>query len=601
VFVYTVRLITLGLLHKAVIFPKIPLIFSWLERSVFMVEHSNAKAKAVKDLRAERDRFVALAFCWADILIEIDGAGNIVFTGGVLDLIVGKNAKEMIGQSIYNIIDASDVDYFKQLLKIAGESGRIDNVAIRLKGKAGATSPLPLVGYKLADLGNHVFIAMQLGPGVAGRSSQGSHNEDHLLDTASFAEMAKEALAENENNQMTLIDLPGLSTLEDRLDKVGQKNLNTTISSYLRANSANADGAAKLEEGKFGLVHDKNLDVDALNQQLAEITKVLDPTGQGSEVASATIDPKETGISEEDLGRALVFAINNFQQSTDGVVTLEALSNNLNTLVDEARESAEMFQRAVQSQDFRLVFQPIVDLQSGDIHHYEALARFQGKHGSSPYKYITFAEQTGMISAFDIEVAKKAIYWLENEDHAKSSIAVNVSGQSVTNLSYINELMDILVKKPWLKNRLIFEITESARVEDLDEANSFIQNLRRKGFEVCLDDFGAGAASFQYLSTMEVDVVKLDGVAVRNAEAAAKGKAFMKALANLCRDLKVHTIAEMIDNPRSLEFCRDCGVDYVQGYLFGKPEETVYQHKSALAAKYGQIMSDYSKRSYALP
>ncbi|MCB2107988.1 MAG: EAL domain-containing protein, partial [Rhodobacteraceae bacterium] len=84
-------------------------------------------------------------------------------------------------------------------------------------------------------------------------------------------------------------------------------------------------------------------------------------------------------------------------------------------------------------------------------------------------------------------------------------------------------------------------------------------------------------ASFQYLSVLEVDVVKLDGSAVKNAQAAPKGRAFLRALTTLCKTMKVETIAEMVDSRETLEFVRDCGVEYVQGFLFGKPDPDPWQ------------------------
>ncbi|MBL4719665.1 MAG: EAL domain-containing protein [Alphaproteobacteria bacterium] len=121
----------------------------------------------------------------------------------------------------------------------------------------------------------------------------------------------------------------------------------------------------------------------------------------------------------------------------------------------------------------------------------------------------------------------------------------------------------------------MFEITESAHMSDLDSANKFIQKVRKNGYRVCLDDFGAGSASFQYLSVLEVDIVKLDGSAVRNAQVAAKGRAFFSALTSLCHNLDVETVAEMIETPESLAFVRECGVQTVQGFLFGRPSENV--------------------------
>jgi EAL domain-containing protein (putative c-di-GMP-specific phosphodiesterase class I) len=121
----------------------------------------------------------------------------------------------------------------------------------------------------------------------------------------------------------------------------------------------------------------------------------------------------------------------------------------------------------------------------------------------------------------------------------------------------------------------LLEITESAHMTDLAAANEFIQKLRGEGFPVCLDDFGAGAANFQCLSSMEVGVVKLDGSAVRNAQKARKGKAFLKPLVSLCRELGVESIAEMVAAEKGLKFIHECGVQYVQVYLFGKPNKEI--------------------------
>ncbi|MEE3500360.1 EAL domain-containing protein [Acidiphilium acidophilum] len=160
-------------------------------------------------------------------------------------------------------------------------------------------------------------------------------------------------------------------------------------------------------------------------------------------------------------------------------------------------------------------------------------------------------------------------------NNARERIAVNVSGYSIEQAAYTEALLNLLAENDWLRGRLMFEITESARIANLETADRFIQALRQRGFQVSLDDFGAGAASFQYLSVLDVDVVKLDGSAVRNAQKAQKGRAFLSALTELCRRMGIETIAEMVDTPETLQFVRDCGCNYVQGYLFGRPTKEI--------------------------
>jgi EAL domain-containing protein (putative c-di-GMP-specific phosphodiesterase class I) len=145
----------------------------------------------------------------------------------------------------------------------------------------------------------------------------------------------------------------------------------------------------------------------------------------------------------------------------------------------------------------------------------------------------------------------------------------------VNSAAYGADLDHMLGENSWLRDRLMFEITESSRIDDLRAANQFVLKLRSSGYAVCLDDFGAGAANFQYLASLDVDIVKLDGAAVRCAQRSAKGMAFLKALVGLCRELGIGTVIEMVDSPASLQFARACGANYVQGYLFGKPHADI--------------------------
>ncbi|MFT5540251.1 MAG: EAL domain-containing protein (putative c-di-GMP-specific phosphodiesterase class I) [Alphaproteobacteria bacterium] len=150
-------------------------------------------------------------------------------------------------------------------------------------------------------------------------------------------------------------------------------------------------------------------------------------------------------------------------------------------------------------------------------------------------------------------------------------VAVNLSGTSIASKPFVMKLHKLLAQYAGFAGSLIFEITESAKIRDLEKVNATVQSLRRAGHKVCLDDFGAGAAAFQYLRDLEVDVVKIDGAYVKGALKTEKGMAFLRAMAGLCNDLGITTIAEMVEDQQSRQFLRDCGVGYGQGYLFGRP------------------------------
>ncbi len=553
-----------------------------------MVAMAKSELETVKErqLKAERDRFVALAFCWAEFLFELDAEGTIVFAVGATAPALGKQAHELIGRSFADIVTEKDRFLAEQLLGVARKRGRIENVSVHLEGLRGMTPPLDFAGYCLEDLDSHFFLAFKTGTPTAVVKGSGPvirDVESGLFDGESFEEIATQRVEQmqeaGQDVKVTMVAMPEMGELAERLDEDAEHTLMTSVGACLKANSANGDSAARLADDKFSLIHDAETDIDEIKGQIAELTRRADPEGKGIEVKAATVDMNDTGVSPADMARGLVYTINKFREQEGTDFDLTALSTNIGALAAEAADWMENFRSVVSGAAFDVAFQPIIDCKTGEIHHYEALARFKVEGGGdeSPYRHITFAEETGMIHEFDIAMATKVVEWLGKQPRNtnKYRLAVNISGHSVGTLSYVTALHRLLKDNEWVSDKIMFEITESARMSDLQSADEFIQSLRTEGFHVCLDDFGAGAASFQYLSTLDVDVVKLDGSAVRNAMSVPKGRAFLSALTELCRKLGVETIAEMIDDPRGLDFVRQCGVDYVQGYLFGKPSKNI--------------------------
>lgn len=534
-------------------------------------------------LRSERDRFVALSFCWADLLFELDGQHRIVFAAGPTGPLLGRTPEQLKGTPFLDITAGPDRPLGVQALKLADRQGRINRIALRLQGAHGMTPSLAVAGYRLDQVSNHFFIAMRAGagPNEIGPSSSGGGGGSTLLDAKNFAGAAARQVQKIRESggdaKVTLVSLNGYSELKGRLDAASQASLAGTVEACLRANSAGGDGAAQVDGDKFTLVHEAGIDIAEVEREIADAARDVDPEHKGVEVETATIDT-DAEISEEDMAKSLIYVVNRFRE-TQGGFTLESLSTNLTTLFSEAAGEVDSFRKTVADRSFDLAFQPIIQVHSGEVHHFEALTRFRGGRsaGGSPYEQITFAEETGLISEFDIAIVHKAVEWLSRwpRNTTRYRIAVNISGFSVGVPAYIEELHRVLRENSWIQDKLLFEITESSRMADLDSANMFIQGLRKNGYHVCLDDFGAGAASFQYLSALDVDVVKLDGSAIRNALKGVKGRAFLTALTNLCRSLGVETIAEMIDSETGLKFVRTCGVDYVQGFLFGEPSKDI--------------------------
>lgn len=306
----------------------------------------------------------------------------------------------------------------------------------------------------------------------------------------------------------------------------------------------------------------------AVERVLDKVLSCLDSEDGGPATGKAD-------VNDEEMTKGILFALRSLIEQ-GGSLDRATLAESVGDVVGEALDTVRAFKDTVARRAFNVVFQPIVDIHRGEVHHYEALCRFDGS-AASPFKAISFAEQAGLVHEFDLAMVSMVVDRMRAARAAGDDlrVAVNVSGYSIGVPAYLDGLLHLLNANRWTQGRLSFEITESSRMSELDSANEFIQALRRLGHPVCLDDFGAGAASFQYLSVLDVDVVKIDGSAIANARSADKGEALLSALTELCRRIGVATVAEMVEDADCLAFCRDCGCDFAQGYLFGKPAANV--------------------------
>jgi len=358
------------------------------------------------------------------------------------------------------------------------------------------------------------------------------------------------------------------------------------VGEILGQHSLGGDTTGRIGGEEFSLVHSADVDTSDISQQITNATKDLTPEGISLDSDIQTVSGDSQGLSEDQLAKALVYTMKSFDKGEE-LDPNASLAGTLESGMEETMKTIDVFKRVCLTRDFDLVFMPICSLSDGQVHHAEALTRFRGDLGlsGSPFEMITMAEEMGMISDFDLAVGQKAISMITQNVASSGGIppiAVNVSGHSISDPHFVEEFRQLIVKASNVAKLLSIEITESSEITDLEQVNSYIQEFRESGFEVALDDFGAGAASFDYLNSFDVDVIKFDGPVVKRAAGTEKGKAFLAAMATLCRQLGIKTIAEMVEDEDMKNFLEECGIDYGQGWHFGKPSPDMpklYQRK----------------------
>ena len=142
---------------------------------------------------------------------------------------------------------------------------------------------------------------------------------------------------------------------------------------------------------------------------------------------------------------------------------------------------------------------------------------------------------------------------------------------------FVETLLDLMRQFPENRNKPLFEITESTQITDLDGVNGAVRRLQEQGCQVCLDDFGAGTASFQYLQAIQVDFVKIDGAYVGRMLTSERDRLLIRNLSQLCHELGVGTIAEFVETHEQADLLNELGVQFGQGYFFGRPDFSANQ------------------------
>ena len=538
----------------------------------------------IESLKRERDRFVALAFCAADVLLEADKDCTITYAAGATVAVTGYSNDDITGDSLLQIIAPDDRPILRELIRGMSVGKRLHPVPIRLIGPKGLTPRLLLTGYVLPNLPDSLFFALR--PWTEGNAGDDKSNgnrdrESGLIKTEAFLDEAggriEDAKAKNEDVEVTMLRLENFADVGKSLDPKAREQLLKTIGACLRVSAAPGDAVARFDTENYGLIHAADADIDDLKSRIEGHLNAAAPAGKKVAVAAGTVSAEVASVDKGDFVRALHYTIKEFCDSDSASDAIGNLSDNLHKHVEQASRKMSNFRDIVSEANFDIAFQPIVDLQTGKIVHFEALARFGGGSDRSPYELITFAENTGLICDFDYAMCQKLLDWLSQANRLgqRFRVAMNLSGNSVANRAFLKELQSLLAQHAKIRDHLIIEITESARIKDLRQANAFIQKLRKAGHKVCLDDFGAGAAALRYLHDLDVDIVKIDGQYIQGALAGGKNKAFLKAIAGLCAELSIETVAEMVENEKTVEVVRHCGIGFAQGYFFGKPSTEI--------------------------
>ena len=240
----------------------------------------------------------------------------------------------------------------------------------------------------------------------------------------------------------------------------------------------------------------------------------------------------------------------------------------------EAKKNMEIIKMVkIALDNYKIVsyFQPIINNKTKEIEKYESLVRLVDENGRvvSPFTFLDVSKKGNYYNKITHRVLENSFKML---NHITTKISINLSSLDIEKTDTQDKLFALLNEYEEHNSRIIFEILEDEDVKDFNVIKRFIKKVKKMGVQIAIDDFGAGYSNFERLLTFEPDILKIDGSLVKNIVKDKYSKDLIETIVSFAKKQGIQTVAEFVENEEIFNILHSIGVDYSQGYYFGKPE-----------------------------
>lgn len=391
-----------------------------------------------------------------------------------------------------------------------------------------------------------------------------------------FAERLADAVddpaAEPDQWAVVFLDLDDFKTVNDISGHLAGDELLVEVGSRLRAAAPEHAVVARVGGDEFALLLRSSAVEPTVRRILAAVEAPVFLQGRDVyvrvSIGSATASP---GLSAEELMRCVDVAMYDAKRSDRSWARYDP---QMSRLLLKARDTYERLASGIAQGEVVPWFQPVVDLSTGALHGFEALARWVAPDQvpvASADRWLPLAEESDLIMAIDQQVMHAAVgqlaRWRDLFGADDLTMAVNVSGRTLQRPGIADEILHELRETGVPYDRLIVEVTEGVQIQD-DEVGIRLQHLRAHGVRIALDDFGTGWSSLSYLRRFPVDILKLDRSFTAELGEGAHATAIPAAVVQLAAALQLDVVAEGVENQLQRGALIDLGFSLSQGYLY---------------------------------
>ena len=536
--------------------------------------------------REARELLASVVQCSTDAIFTVATDGRITSWNPGAERLFGYTADEAIGAPQTMLVPAQEADDNRRLMAGALAAETVDPLETTRRRKDGGTVDVSLAMSPISAADDKVTGVSVIARDITERRRfelQLRHMADHdaltgLLNRRRFDEELERAVSYatryRQPGAVLLLDLDGFKYINDSFGHGAGDEVIRAVCSAMAERVRETDVIARLGGDEIAVLLPQAGPTDArsvaadLLRTVRERPIVLDgrrirvTASIGAVTFQADVSDVATLLAAVD--RAMYMAKD---AGRDRVV--------LQTLDEAAQPSGasaweDRIRAALENDTFLLHCQPILDLARDEVSRYELLLRMTGEDGAQipPAAFLGVAERLGLIHAIDRWVARRAAELAALHPHL--CFEVNVSGRSMDDPDLLTTIRRELDRTGAQPHQLIFEITETATIANMEDARRFAEALTALGCRFAIDDFGAGFGSFFYLKHLPAAYLKIDGDFVKTPRTRTD-ELVIDAIVGMARGLGKKTIAEWVGDEETVAMLMAADVDFAQGYHIGRP------------------------------
>jgi diguanylate cyclase (GGDEF)-like protein/PAS domain S-box-containing protein len=549
-------------------------------------------------------RAMATLDAMGESVITVDAEGRIDYVNASAETLLGQRLGQIIGQTFSDVaalVDETDRRSLGDPVRMALSSGgrvSMGRRAVLVPAHGGVERSVELSVTPLrvgANAASGLVLVLHDTSELRGLTRQMTYQASHdaltgLVNRREFERRLQEAMDSaqtgNAAHALCYLDLDRFKVVNDTCGHTAGDHMLREVASIIKEAVRDSDTVARIGGDEFALLlvgcplEKARQIADDVVRSVADYRFVWKDKIFNIGVSIGLVEIGGGGGAIEDL-----------MNSADSACYVAKKQGGVHVHVYSAREEAnarhtgeihwlQRLQGALRDNKFELYYQPIVHARTSTMRGpaIEVFVRLESENGqpaAPPADFFRAAERYRLMPHVDRWVVQAVLSALGRGGlrlPAGRSVAINIAGQTLGDAEFLEFVVECFDHTGASPGDICFEVTESSVVANLDHARRFIAVLHGMGCEFALDDFGSGLSSFSTLRTLPMDYLKIDGSFIRNLAADTVNQAMVAAMIELSRSLKFRIVAEQCEDQPSLDLVRRMGIDFVQGFIIGRPQ-----------------------------